>query len=214
MTKSPSEQLEELMLMQYRNSPNLIKYLNCYAEEMAEVYDSFKEMQTCRYYDVAEGERLDVIGSIVGAKRILEGIVVAGNFGYLASPEAQGMGRQDTPSLGGPFRSIYDPEVGDIELADERFRNWIDARIIKNHTSCNVEDTIAFFRLLLNNPGLKVEISNPAPATAKIKLHKRLNIFEAALVKSLAEHMAPLGTEFIVEDTNGEIPTLPVRFVR
>ena len=114
MTKSPSEQLEELMLMQYRNSPNFIKYLSCYAEEMAEVYDSFKEMQTCRYYDVAEGERLDVIGSIVGAKRILEGIVVAGNFGYLESPEAQGMGRQDDPSLGGPFRSIHDPEAGGV----------------------------------------------------------------------------------------------------
>ena len=64
---SPLQKFPELLLMQYRNSPNLIAYLKCYAAEMQEVYSCLQSTITDRYYDVAEGAQLDVIGAIVGA---------------------------------------------------------------------------------------------------------------------------------------------------
>ena len=214
MIGAPSERLMDLLLMQYRNSPNFIKYLECYAEEMDEVYNALREMIKCRYYEYATGERLDVIASIVGASRVLQGVVVSGNFGYLEVAEALGMGRRDDPSLGGPLRSVNEDGVEDVKLTDGRLKKWIDARIVKNKTACNTEDTIAFFKLLLDDPNLKVRVSNPKPATAVVTLEKRLSVNDAALVTSLAEHMKPVGVEYTVQDQRGVINTLPVKYTR
>ncbi|CAC9972328.1 pf11041 family protein [Aeromonas phage PVN02] len=214
MIGAPSERLMDLLLIQYRNSPNFIKYLECYAEEMDEIYHVLTEMIECRYYDKATGERLDVIASIVGANRVLEGVVIAGNFGYLQVAESLGMGRRDDPALGGPLRSIKEDGVEDVVLTDARLKNWIDARIIKNKTACNTEDTIAFFKLLLDDPALKVKVMNPKPATAVIELGRKLSINEAALIVSLAQHVKPVGVEFIVQDQRGVIETLPVGYAR
>ena len=90
--QEPLEKLFGLLLMQYRNSPNFIKYLSCYAAEIQGVYTCLQEELTDRYYDVAVGAQLDVVGEIVGARRTLEGIAVAGYFGYLDSAESLGMG--------------------------------------------------------------------------------------------------------------------------
>lgn len=207
---APMDKLMRFLLMEYRNSPNFIKYLSCMALEMQEIHGCLEQELTERYYDVAIGAQLDVIGEIVGAGRVLEGVSVAGYFGYLQSAESLGMGRGDDPRLGGVLRSNDDDTVQDIVLDDQLFRNWIDARIIKNRTSCNIEDTITFFRLLLNKPGLSIEITEPAPASVTIKLHEQLNIYEAAQVRSLAQHIKPLGSTFVVEDLTGVINTLPI----
>lgn len=207
---SPLQKFPELLLMQYRNSPNLVAYLKCYAAEMQEVYSCLQSTITDRYYDVAKGAQLDVIGAIVGAGRTLEGIAVAGYFGFLQSAESLGMGREDNPRLGGVLRSEDDAIGRDIVLSDELFRNWIDARIIKNKTACNIEDTITFFKLLLDRPDLQVAITEPEPATVRVSLQETLDIYEAAQVRSLAEHIKPVGVKFIVEDLTGVIETLPV----
>lgn len=211
---SPLQKLPELLLMQYRNSPNFIAYLKCYAAEMQEVYSTFQQCLTDRYYDVAVGAQLDVIGEIVGASRTLSGIVIAGNFGYLYNPESLGMGKEDDPTVGGPLRSIEDDVVQDVELTDRLFHNWIDARILKCKTACNIEDTVTFFKLLLDKPDMDVIITEFESASVVVTLDARLDIYEKALVKSLAQNIKPEGVSFTVQDQNGIIPTLPVNFKR
>lgn len=209
---APSEQLHDLLLAQYRDSPNLIAYLNVFASEMDDAHKVFDECLNERYYYRATGAQLDVIGYIVGAGRVLEGVVVSGNFGYLQSAESLGMGREDSPLLGGVLRGENDDPTQDVILPDSRFRDWIDARIVKNHTTVNVEDTIQFFRLLLNDPDLLVNIvENPGvEAAVTITLERVLNINEVAIVVSLAQHMKPVGVNFLIQDHTGVIETLPI----
>ncbi|UYD72132.1 DUF2612 domain-containing protein [Vibrio phage vB_VpaM_VPs20] len=207
----PSETLHGLLLTQYRDSPNLIKYFTALSDEQEQVQVAIQETISDRYYDVAEGVQLDVIGRIVGCERVLRGIQIAGNFGYYDVDEALGMGKDADESVGGVLRSDDDDEIQDIVLPDVLFRNWIDARIIKNRTVCNVEDVIAFFRLLLDSPTLMVQIQQEAPATARVTLHTRLSLRNVALLKATAQHVKPVGVNMIVEDLNGEIGTDPVR---
>lgn len=209
---APSKQLHDLLLAQYRDSPNLIAYLNVFASEMDDAHKVFDECLNERYYYRATGAQLDVIGYIVGAGRVLEGVVVSGNFGYLQSAESLGMGREDSPLLGGVLRGENDDPTQDVILPDSRFRDWIDARIVKNHTTVNVEDTIQFFRLLLNDPNLLVNIvENPGvEAAVTITLERVLNINEVAIVVSLAQHMKPVGVNFLIQDHTGVIETLPI----
>lgn len=209
---APSKQLHDLLLAQYRDSPNLIAYLNVFASEMDDAHKVFDECLNERYYYRATGAQLDVIGYIVGAGRVLEGVVVSGNFGYLQSAESLGMGREDSPLLGGVLRGENDDPTQDVILPDSRFRDWIDARIVKNHTTVNVEDTIQFFRLLLNDSDLLVNIvENPGvEAAVTITLERVLNINEVAIVVSLAQHMKPVGVNFLIQDHTGVIETLPI----
>ena len=120
---SPLQALTERSLMQYRTSPLFMDFKRMYAEELQETYNTLQQCLTDRYYDVAIGAQLDVIAEIVGAGRVLSGVVVTGHFGYLRVAEALGMGREDSPSLGGPLRSFYEDRVKDIELSDANLQN-------------------------------------------------------------------------------------------
>lgn len=211
---TPKERLVSALWYQYRNSPNYIAYLQCFVEELTDTYQTLKEVIEKRYYGAAEGVQLDVVGSLVGAQRVLKGVVLAGNFGFLQSAESLGMGRLDDPSLGGPLRSAYDAGVKDIVLDDPLFYNWINARILKNNTSCNIEDIITFFKLLLNNQHTKIQVEEPAPKQLKITIHAKLSVYDAALIRSLAQHIKPVATGFFVQDLRGEIKTLPVPYRR
>ena len=211
---SPLQTLHERSLMQYRTSPNFMDFKRMYAEELQITYNTLQQCLTDRYYDVAIGAQLDVIAEIVGADRTLSGVVVSGHFGYLRVAEALGMGREDSPSLGGPFRSFYADGVQDIELSDADLRHWIDARIIKNSSNCNIEDVISFFSLLLNDPVVQIELTEPEPAVGHIKIWKELSLTEAALIKSVSQHIKCIGVSVRVFDTLGEIQTLPVPYKR
>lgn len=211
---TPKERLVSALWYQYRNSPNYIAYLQCFVEELTDTYQTLKEVIEKRYYGAAEGVQLDVVGSLVGAQRVLKGVVLAGNFGFLQSAESLGMGRLDDPSLGGPLRSAYDAGVKDIVLDDPLFYNWINARILKNNTSCNTEDIITFFKLLLDNQHTKIQVEEPAPKQLKITIHAKLSVYDAALIRSLAQHIKPVATGFFVQDLRGEIKTLPVPYRR
>lgn len=207
---APLVRLPDLILSQYRNSPNYIRYLTAYAEEMQDIHTSFQESLTERYYDIATGVQLDVIGYIVGASRTLKGIAVPGHFGHLDVAEALGMGREDDPQLGGPLRGDREDETQDIELSDPMYRAWIDARIVKNQTNCNIEDTISFFVFMLNDSEVDLMVTEPAPATVRVDIDKTLSIHEAALVKSMAQHCKPIGVNLIIADHTGVIDTLPI----
>ena len=211
---SPLQTLTERSLMQYRTSPLFMDFKKMYAEELQITYNTLQQCLTDRYYDVAIGAQLDVIAEIVGASRTLSGVVVTGHFGYLRVAEALGMGREDSPSLGGPLRSYYEDGVKDIELSDADLRSWIDARIIKNSSNCNIEDVISFFALLLNDPVVPIELTEPEPAVGHIKIWKELSLNEAALLKSVSQHIKCVGVTVKVFDTLGEIQTLPVPYKR
>ncbi|ARM70528.1 structural protein [Shewanella phage SppYZU05] len=209
-----TERMIKKVWYQYRNSPNFLAYLSCFLDELSDTEKVLDEVIAKRYYGTAEGVQLDVVGSLVGAERILKGVVLAGNFGYLQSAESMGMGREDDPSLGGPLRSVTDAGVEDIVLDDVLFMNWIDARIIKNNTACNIEDIITFFKLMLNNQATKIQVEEPAPKELRITIHAKLSVYDAALVRSLAQHIKPAATGFFVQDLRGEIKTLPVAYRR
>ncbi|MGI4167677.1 hypothetical protein ACR2VD_27435, partial [Klebsiella pneumoniae] len=81
-------------------------------------------------------------------------------------------------------------------------------------TACNIEDTVTFFKLLLDKPDMDVIITEFESASVVVTLDARLNIYEKALVKSLAQNIKPEGVSFTVQDQNGVIPTLPVNFKR
>lgn len=203
--KLPSELLEKAVLSQYANSPNLMALLEIYAEEFDLLQQLNEDIVNLRYIDNAFGIQLDYIGLLVGASRTLSGVKVVGNFGYLANAEALGMGKIDDVSVGGVLRSIEDQEYQDIRLPDDKYLNWIKAKILLNNSDGGKEDCIAFFKLLLNDPSIPVRISVPSKATTEIRLGKKLSLTDVAICIALAKAVKPIGVTMKLYDTVGEI---------
>lgn len=205
MIRLPSELVSSLILSQYSESPNLIALIEIYCKEFDELRLAFQDVIDLRYFDKATGVQLDHIGKLVGAKRKLTGIKVDSYFGYLASAESLGMGKEDNKQVGGLFRSEQDSEYQDLVLPDSLYRNWIKAKILLNNTEGSKEDCIAFFKLLLNDPSLPVKLSIPKKATCKVEIGKKLSLVEVSLCISYAKAIKPIGITMQLFDTVGEI---------
>lgn len=217
----PRLRLLDLLLTQYRNSPNYIQYMMILTKQMGELHQAFRDVILERYYDNAEGFQLDIIGELVGCSRTLEGVAVAGYFGYDGVDEALGMGDTlDPQAIGGVlFDANQSDTVSDVVLDDAAFRDWIDGRILKNSTPCNVEDTIAFFKTILGDEDLDVQVIENVnrddigtfyPAYVEIDLGDGFPVDRIAFIEATAQHIKPTGVTFRVFDNNIEIDTNPI----
>lgn len=209
MLERPSDKLLKVLLSQYHESPNFIKYLKVYANACDKVHDALAASIVERYYDRAHGAQLDVIGLLVGAnRRVLEGTRPVPFFGYVGSvydPPTRGAGSDADLSIGGILSSDNGLPVSDFVLNDVQYRNWINARILKNKSRCTIEDMIAFIHAILGDDTINVEISEPANATIQIHLHTTLGQLEKTVVIERLGHTIPIGVAFTVSDDAGTI---------
>lgn len=83
--------------------------------------------------DTAYGDRLDIIGKIVGINRIVPLVVAKIAFGFDENPNARGFDDKFTLiSNTAPFANKFEPQYTSLELADNEYRLFIKARIAKN----------------------------------------------------------------------------------
>ena len=217
----PITRFTDLLISQYQTSPNFIKYLTTIVTSQQELWRAFVDIRNERYMLNAEGAQLDVIGSIVGAPRKIEGVAVAGYFGYFDVPEALGIGDENNPEyIAGILKSEDDTENADLVLTDTLYRQFIRARIIKNVAPSTVEDVIDFFKLITGRPDIQVEVMQnvtfdgltytPHEASFHIKLHDMFNVNEVALIQATGGHIKPVGVTMTCEYEGGLIIIEPV----
>ena len=205
MIESPNDKLLNLILPQYYDSPNLIKYLQVFTDMSQDIYNMLNDVILKRQYENAENAQLDVIGYLVGAgKRNLEGVENIPLFGYYESIDTLGAGDDIDRDVGGLLSSDNGLPIKDLPLNDKLFRQWIEARIVKNSTRCDIEDIILFIELLLGRE-LDIEITEPAPAAIHVRLHTTLELVEMKMFTERLGHIKPIGVSMTAEDDAGMI---------
>ena len=211
MITNPNEKLLELLLSQYYNSTNFIKYLQVFTDMNQDIHEMLLAVEAQRMYDVAAGVQLDIVGDLVGASsRTLQGIAALDYFGYVGATESNGeiaigAGTDADRTIGGFFDSDTGPITEDLPLNDLLYRQWIAARIIKNSARCTIEDIILFIQTLLGNFDLDVEVTEPTAATIHIQIHNTLGLVEKPMFEERAGHIKPTGVTMTAEDNNGTI---------
>lgn len=134
---------------QYRESTNLIGYLSAFLAESDELETTFQELLCNRTIEEATGTTLDHIGTLVGQSRFLKAPTDDVWFGFLGTYNSGGFADSTIPGSGALFRSTSDPEFETIELSDEDYRTYIQARIINNHTSATLQEVVDALRFFL-----------------------------------------------------------------
>lgn len=192
-----------MLLSQYKHSPNLKKYIQCFLDEMAEAESAMKDIVKYRYLADSFGVMVDDIAYLVGASRILYGAAALGFFGYYENPAAESTGDDNNKSVGGILRSDSDRSSGDFVRTDSQLKSAIRARIIKTVTNCCIDDLLAFCDLVVGRE-LDLEIKE-----SKLKLdfivHGVLPTTDRVLLSFMIPDIKPSGVTATLKDDNGNI---------
>lgn len=122
------------LLWQFRNSPNICEYLTALFTEVQLLFDTAIDVLDKRQLAKAAGEQLNVIGRIVGQDRVVIGAGEA-LFGFADDATAYGFSELigGVPTGGGRFLELGEPETGTRQLTDYEYRQFIVAKILRNH---------------------------------------------------------------------------------
>lgn len=202
---TPSGRLQDLLMMQYKCSPNLSAYINCFLQEVDVINKAIEDSINLRYLADAFGKQLDTIGEIVGIGRVFYGAASLGYFGFYDDPQAANpsIGDAANPTVGGVYKSITDRDAADYVMDDITYKKAIYAKIIKNMTNCCIEDVLLYIDLVVGfscNTEI-VESNNQVD----IFVHENLLQQQRISLGLLINGVRPICTAMSLRDNRGAI---------
>lgn len=116
----------DYILQQHKADRNAEAFVRAFYAPMTGLANAIDQLSLALVLDGAEGERLDLIGSIVGQERgVAEGIAIP-YFGFEGYPGTLGFGK-------GRFKKNGDPSATTYTLPDVEYRRLIRAKIFLNN---------------------------------------------------------------------------------
>lgn len=140
------DQYRKLIIIQYSDRPNAIAEIDLLTGTWSTIYDFFNAFFDEFDLDQATGDRLDIIGKIVGVSRIVPEGIAKKYFAFSDIANA-------LTFSAGPFFDLFtDSAFTDTQLNDTQFRFYIRSKIAKNITSAymvnddrqSLQETIQF----------------------------------------------------------------------
>lgn len=123
------DQYRQLLILQYSDKEKAVAEIDVLTGSWSKVFDFLNSFFDEFDIDQAFGDRLDIIGRIVGVNRIVEDGIAKRYFGF------SGITNALTFSQGAFFDLFRDSLYSDTELNDAQFRFFIKSKIAKNITS-------------------------------------------------------------------------------
>jgi len=123
----------DLLVKQYWEKTKAKAEITLQAETWQQIFDWLNSFEEAFDIDSATGDRLDIIGRVVGISRSVPSILVKVFFGFDDNPNVTGFD-EEFEELGdlGPFFSKFSSQYSDLQLNDNDFRFFIKAKITKN----------------------------------------------------------------------------------
>lgn len=173
------ELIKQNIATEYRESTNLRGYVAALLCDHNVLDAIFILIADRLNIDTQEGVNLDRIGKIVGQSRNVAQPVTTKFFGFSPHPQAAGFGDPDNPALGGRFRSPGEALTYNRVLDDATYRQYIRARIFRNHARSSPDELITLLKLLLGgDAAIRVTNAAPRPGHGQIFVEKRLSAEE------------------------------------
>lgn len=195
------------LVSQYADSINLQSYIAALMSPFNGMLEGMQRARRERAIEYATGAALDLIGDVVGAKRVVEGGASAGWWGYYEDPLALGNGTITDPTVGGKFYDLNLPISNNLQLGDEDYRKWIYGRILLNSRNRSVEQVIEFIRLLfLADPILPFTVDEEYdPLVIHVTVTGALSPKLRAVFAKRLPLIRPAGVLIQLQDDSGNI---------
>lgn len=147
--------------------------------------------------ETATGNSLEQLALWTGTPLIIPGAAQLEYFGFIDQENAMTFGETDDPSIGGYFRESGQSGTGGLTPAGDFLRRLIKARILKNKSTGNINETKPILELALNHSHFKVFDNKDMTVTFK-NLATQFTTMQKILVQMFFP--LPAGVELIIED--------------
>lgn len=147
------EQSLKLIILQYSDRPRASAEMTNLLAEYQHLWDFFNEFIPNFDIDQAWGDRLDLIGKIVGFNRTINILIDKKYFGFDHQPNALGFGQA-------PFYRYYDELFTALDLNDTDYQFYLKAKIVKNNVRARMggfQSLQLGYLNLFNNQGYIVD---------------------------------------------------------
>lgn len=163
--------------------------VNC--QNMLYQLSEFHDLET------ASGECLNSLAYWTGTPLIIPGAAQLPYFGFEDQENSLTFGESDDPSAGGYFRESGQPGTSGLIPTGNLLRRLIKAKILKNKSTGNINETKEILGFVLDHNDFKVIDNNDMTVTFK-NLASKFTTTQKALVQIFFP--LPIGVQLIIED--------------
>lgn len=125
-----------LLIKQYWDKPKARAEIEFKAARYEKIFNWLNSFPIEFDLDNAYGDRLNIIGKIVGVSRIVPSVIPKLAFGFSDNSNSRGFDSKFSPVADtSPFSSKFSPDYTDLVLDDPNYYLFIKAKIAKNFGS-------------------------------------------------------------------------------
>ena len=123
----------DLLIKQYWEQPKARAEIEANAESYKRIFEWLDSFTEAFDVDFATGDRLDILGRVVGVRRSIPYVVDKLYFGFDDNVNSTGFEDRFSPVAGvEPMRDKFEPPYTTLELNDNDYRFFIKAKISRN----------------------------------------------------------------------------------
>jgi hypothetical protein len=186
-----------LVTSQHRQKTKFIESIRVAITPIVGCQNLLSKMSELHDLETATGNSLEQLALWTGTPLIIPGAAQLEYFGFIDQENAMTFGETDDPSIGGYFRESGQSGTGGLTPAGDFLRRLIKARILKNKSTGNINESKAILELALNHSHFKVFDNKDMTVTFK-NLATQFTTMQRILVQMFFP--LPAGVELIIED--------------
>ena len=186
-----------LVTSQHRQKTKFIESIRVAITPIVGCQNLLSKMSELHDLETATGNCLEQLALWTGTPLIIPGAAQLEYFGFIDQENAMTFGETDDPSIGGYFRESGQSGTGGLTPTGDFLRRLIKARILKNKSTGNINETKPILELALNHSHFKVFDNKDMTVTFK-NLATQFTTMQRILVQIFFP--LPAGVELIIED--------------
>ena len=186
-----------LVTSQHRQKTRFIESIRVAITPIVGCQNLLSKMSELHDLETATGNCLEQLALWTGTPLIIPGAAQLEYFGFIDQENAMTFGETDDPSIGGYFRESGQSGTGGLTPTGDFLRRLIKAKILKNKSTGNINETKAILELALNHSHFKVFDNKNMTVTFK-NLATQFTTMQKILVQIFFP--LPAGVELIIED--------------
>lgn len=197
MDSKNTDEYLKLITSQHNQKPNFTESIKASISPIIDCHNMLSRLSEFHDLETASGKCLENLAHWVGAPLIIPGATQLVFFGFDDQENSLTFGELSDPSVGGYFRESGQSGTDGLIPTGDFLRRLIKAKILKNKSTGNINETKEILGLVLDHDQFKVIDNNDMTVT-----FKNLSTQFTATQKILVQMFLPLpaGVDLIFED--------------
>lgn len=186
-----------LVTSQHNQKPKFVESIKVTISPIIDCHNMLSKLSEFHDLETANGKCLENLAHWTGTPLIIPGAEQIGYFGFIDQENSMTFGETDAPEVGGYFRESGQSGTGGLIPTGDFLRRLIKAKILKNKSTGNINETKEILGFVLNHDQFKV-IDNKNMTVTFQNLATQFTTMQKILVQMFFP--LPAGVDLIIED--------------